>query len=677
MRSNYLNYFVTGFSAVGLIVFFTTPNVATGTPGALNDTGQTLCANESYPLTTCTQANTGDNTLYPRQDGRYGRDVQAAAGTLTKIGAGAVGFDFTKIANDGSELPATATLGPNPTDWACTRDNVTGLTWEIKKFRIGASTMTWSDADNFVIFINTNKLCGFLDWRLPEVQELSNIIYVSSDWYTVAIDSSYFPDMHDPYWTNKNLHIFPTVSFLTGIVNNNNSNDYFPVQYVRGERPAINSSYIDHIGTVTYQPNGLMWAKCSVGQTYRMGSTIGEGSCTGTGSYMDWASALQAARSSRMDGFNDWRLPNRKELESIVDRDIDGVLIHPAYFHQTLKDNDAGYWTSTLHGDGKAWVVYFLVGTVFPASFIENYAVRLVRNGSSFDALVGNHPFFLAVNKTGSGSGGVISNPAGIGCGDDCSEKFNKNTTVTLTAFPSEDGKSELTRWVGCNSNNESGTTCTVIMNTAKTVTATFTSNTLIVVKEGIGKGRVYSTPAGINCGSSWLDCNAAYKPGTKVTLKAIAGRDGVFAGWSGGCSGTAVTCVVTMSDNMTVHSTFEKKPRPDFAVTGLLFTPAIPVANSPFSVAVTVKNQGTKDGEGGYLDVWANQSTWQKCGAEGNAWVVIGPLAVGESKTFTLGDLRVRTVGSKNFGIFVDSWCETNELEEENNQVAPIYTVN
>ncbi|MEE4379693.1 MAG: hypothetical protein V2J55_19570 [Candidatus Competibacteraceae bacterium] len=60
-------------------------------------------------------------------DHQYGRDPAAAAGVLPKTGSGSKGFDFTKIANDGTELPDSAALGTNPGDWACTRDNVTGL----------------------------------------------------------------------------------------------------------------------------------------------------------------------------------------------------------------------------------------------------------------------------------------------------------------------------------------------------------------------------------------------------------------------------------------------------------------------------------------------------------------------------------------------------------------------
>lgn len=51
----------------------------------LPDTGQDLCDNGSNVLVACTSANTGDTATYPRQDGRFGRDAKAMAGTLTKI----------------------------------------------------------------------------------------------------------------------------------------------------------------------------------------------------------------------------------------------------------------------------------------------------------------------------------------------------------------------------------------------------------------------------------------------------------------------------------------------------------------------------------------------------------------------------------------------------------------
>lgn len=85
----------------------------------LNDTGQTSCYDSLGAVIACPSSGT--------DDGRYGRDAAASVGQLGKVGVGAAGFDFSKIANDGSVLPANATLGSSTTDWACTRDNVTGL----------------------------------------------------------------------------------------------------------------------------------------------------------------------------------------------------------------------------------------------------------------------------------------------------------------------------------------------------------------------------------------------------------------------------------------------------------------------------------------------------------------------------------------------------------------------
>ena len=78
--------------------------------------------------------------------------------------------------------------------------------------------------------------------------------------------------------------------------------------------------------------------------------------------------------------------------------------------------------------------------------------------------------YSLSVDKTGTGSGTVTSDPAGIDCGGDCSESYAGGTTVTLSATP--DGGSVLSEWSGCNS--ATGTTCTVEMNGDRSVTATF-----------------------------------------------------------------------------------------------------------------------------------------------------------------------------------------------------------
>ena len=162
----------------------------------------------------------------------------------------------------------------------------------------------------------------------------------------------------------------------------------------------------------------------------------------------------------------------------------------------------------------------------------------------------------LTVPKAGTGVGTVTSTPAGINCGTTCATQtanFAYNTTVTLTAAPS--ATSTFAGWSGGGCSGVGS--CVVTMTAATTVTATFTLNsyTLTAAKIGTATGTVSSTPAGIDCG---VDCSETYLAGSVVTLTAAPGVNAVFAGWSGGgCSGTALTCNVTISTTATVTATF------------------------------------------------------------------------------------------------------------------------
>jgi uncharacterized repeat protein (TIGR01451 family)/CSLREA domain-containing protein len=80
--------------------------------------------------------------------------------------------------------------------------------------------------------------------------------------------------------------------------------------------------------------------------------------------------------------------------------------------------------------------------------------------------------YTLSAAKAGTGSGTVTSSPGGINCGGDCSENYVNGTSVTLTATPA--AGSLFTGWSG---GGCSGTgTCVVVVNTNKTVTASFAS---------------------------------------------------------------------------------------------------------------------------------------------------------------------------------------------------------
>jgi hypothetical protein len=159
--------------------------------------------------------------------------------------------------------------------------------------------------------------------------------------------------------------------------------------------------------------------------------------------------------------------------------------------------------------------------------------------------------FTLSVSKGGAGSGTVSSSPSGIDCGSDCSEVYDYNTEVTLTATPATG--SVFGGWGGACTGTGS---CVVTMDQARSVTANFEVGTFVltVSKAGTGAGIVTSSPAGINCGS---DCSESYTYNTSVTLTATPTMGSKFTGWSGGCTGTG-SCVVTMDQARSVTATFD-----------------------------------------------------------------------------------------------------------------------
>jgi predicted carbohydrate-binding protein with CBM5 and CBM33 domain/uncharacterized protein (DUF2141 family) len=166
----------------------------------------------------------------------------------------------------------------------------------------------------------------------------------------------------------------------------------------------------------------------------------------------------------------------------------------------------------------------------------------------------GTTTYNLGVTKGGAGTGTVTSSPGGISCGSACSASFASGTSVTLTATPA--AGSTFAGWNGACSGTAA--TCTVSMTAARSVTATFngstsTSYALSVTRSGTGGGTVYSTPAGITCGTA---CTASFASGTVVTLVADVAAGSTFAGWGGACSGTG-PCTVTMSQARSVSATF------------------------------------------------------------------------------------------------------------------------
>lgn len=161
------------------------------------------------------------------------------------------------------------------------------------------------------------------------------------------------------------------------------------------------------------------------------------------------------------------------------------------------------------------------------------------------------------LNVSVTGQGTVGSSPAGIDCGSACSASFASNASVTLTATPAQ-GQT-LSSWGGACSGQTA--TCTVTMDDAKTVSATFAplGGTTFALSVSItGQGSVSSNPAGIDCGNT---CSASYAANTSVTLTAVPAQGQVLSAWGGACSGQGTTCSVTMTAALDVTAGFTPAP--------------------------------------------------------------------------------------------------------------------
>lgn len=204
----------------------------------LADTGQIICYDDTGSTGTVSAS-----TPNPVQPGFEGQDcVRGAAaadavGAMTKRGGSTrPGADYTRIANDGSELPANAALGSGPGDWACTRDNITGLVWELKvndasHLRHLSHTYTWYDTNaavnggnagtigtsascnstlthcNTTAYrdaVNALGLCGATDWRLPTADELQSLVHYGLT-SGARIDTTWFPNTPAAFfWSGQN-----------------------------------------------------------------------------------------------------------------------------------------------------------------------------------------------------------------------------------------------------------------------------------------------------------------------------------------------------------------------------------------------------------------------------------------------------------------------------------------
>ncbi|MFC1736617.1 DUF1566 domain-containing protein, partial [Candidatus Hydrogenedentota bacterium] len=222
--------------------------------------------------------------------------------------------------------------------------------------------LTWSEAAEYAEEL---ELAGYSDWRVPTIKELYSLAAFYGDIKTLTpyIDTDhfdfYYPDTTEghriidaQYWSS-NEYVGTTMfgdssafgfnfadgrikAYPTGENGGPSKGNY--IRCVRGPRDYAENIFTDlDDGTIMDVGTGLMWMK------------------TDSGATMNWEEALEYAENLVYAGHDDWRLPNAKELQSIVDYnrapdaadpEFQTAAIDPIF---ELTDIESWFWTSTTH----------------------------------------------------------------------------------------------------------------------------------------------------------------------------------------------------------------------------------------------------------------------------------------------------------------------------------------
>ena len=259
-------------------------------------------------------------------------------------------------------------------------DNVASLVWQQSPDTDGdgdidaADKMTSSQSSTYCQDL---ELGGYSDWRLPDIKQLYSLLdfsgldpsgYEGTDTsgLTPFINTSYFDFAYgdtsageriiDAQYASSSAYAASSskvfgVNFADGRIKGydltmpGGSEKTFYVKCVRGNTDYGTNSFVNNSdGTLTDQASGLMWAQAD------------------SGSGMNWQAALawvQARNAENYLGYKDWRLPDAKELQSILDYsrspDTSGSAAIDPLFSATSFTNEDGvtdwpwYWSSTTH----------------------------------------------------------------------------------------------------------------------------------------------------------------------------------------------------------------------------------------------------------------------------------------------------------------------------------------
>ena len=437
-----------------MVIFLLSTSSPTPALGVLPDTGQESCYN-AMQFIICPS----------KGEAFYGQDAQHLGSQPS----------YTKLDENGDALPVSAGA------WSMVRDNVTALTWEVKTddstihdkdtmyYWCNSSLLNTgvcgaaNNTEAFINSLNAAMFGGYNDWRMPSILELATLL--NSGTQGPAINTTFFPntsslpDLYIDYWsfteyTGDSISAWYVDFAAGGAISAFSKTFAKRVRAVRGGTGTNPDKYTDNLnGTVTDTEAGLMWQQ---DPSFSIDGVSGL-------DHLNWEGALDyVARLNLISfaGHSDWRVPNRNELQSFVDYSRNTPALNTSFF--PAPPLTYSWWSSTTeHGNiDQAWAVDLATGESTSNMKINGGNVRAVRTYALFT---------LSVTMTGDGSGAITSTPAGISCGSDCSEEYDSDTTVTLTATADTD--SLFAGWSGACFGK---TPCTVTMDQSRSVTATF-----------------------------------------------------------------------------------------------------------------------------------------------------------------------------------------------------------
>jgi hypothetical protein len=278
-------------------------------------------------------------------------------------------------------------------------DLVTGLMWEK-----GFHKVSWADAPGDAAKARTG---GHSDWRVPSIKELYSLINFNGStgsgrpevsgppadakpYLDIKIFAFEYPSQGryiDAQYVSSTAYLgivmgrdraFFGVNFADGRIkgypqDGGRGNRQWYARYVRGNPAYGHNDFRDlGDGTIFDAATNLVWMKIDSGATSLRQKLATSQSRDGR---LDWQEALNFCAALDYAGKKDWRLPNAKELQGLVDYtqapDATGrAAISPLFSISEIKDDNNRrdwpyFWSSTTHLDGRVmgeFAVYLAFG---------------------------------------------------------------------------------------------------------------------------------------------------------------------------------------------------------------------------------------------------------------------------------------------------------------------------